>query len=172
MQRHLVLIGPMASGKTTLGRLLAGALGRPFIDSDDQIAALYGITGGELVAREGVEALHSVEAEVLIRALATEDPAVIAAAASVADSPVAFSALADAGVTLVLLESPIATLMHRLDQPTTHRRPISPDELAALNARRRAALDALELDLVVDTSKAGPEAIVDQILNALGAHRD
>lgn len=170
-ERHLVLLGPMASGKTTLGRLLARALGRPFLDSDDQIAAMYGIPGRELAAREGVQALHSAEVEVLVCAMATEDPAIIAAAASVADSPIALSALADAGVTLVLLESPIATLMDRLDHSGTHRRPISPDELAALSSCRRTALDALEPDLVVDTSESGPEAIVDHILNAIGAQR-
>lgn len=171
MEPHLVLVGPMASGKTTLGRLLAGALGRPFIDSDDQIVALYGVTGGELAARESVEALHSAEAQALVRAIATEDPTVIAAAASVADSQVALSALAGAEATLVLLESPIATLMDRLDQARTHRRPISADELVALNSRRRSALEALDPDLVVDTSRSSPEAIVDQILNAISAPR-
>ena len=32
--RHIVLIGPMGSGKTTIGRLLAGRLDRPFVDND------------------------------------------------------------------------------------------------------------------------------------------
>ncbi len=32
--RHVVLVGLMASGKSTVGRLLAARLGRPFVDND------------------------------------------------------------------------------------------------------------------------------------------
>lgn len=169
---HVVLAGPMASGKTTLGRFLARALERPFIDSDEQIAALYGVTGRELAARDGVEALHSAEVAALVRALGAEEPSVIAVAASVGDSPTGLEALARSDVTLVLLESPVATLMQRLDEPGTHRRPISANELASLSSRRQRALNALGPDLVVDTSRSDPGTIANQILDALGAKAD
>ena len=34
---HLVLVGMMGSGKTTVGRIVAERLGRPFFDSDAMI---------------------------------------------------------------------------------------------------------------------------------------
>ncbi len=40
--RHVVLVGLMGSGKTTVGRLLAARLGRPLVDSD---AVIEGTTG-------------------------------------------------------------------------------------------------------------------------------
>ncbi|MGH2368957.1 MAG: shikimate kinase, partial [Chloroflexota bacterium] len=36
---HLVLVGLSGSGKSTVGRLLAEQLGRPFVDTDDLITA-------------------------------------------------------------------------------------------------------------------------------------
>lgn len=41
-QATLVLVGPMASGKTTLGRLVAKLMGLPFTDSDQEIENEHG----------------------------------------------------------------------------------------------------------------------------------
>ena len=38
--RYIVVSGPAASGKTTLGRRLGDALGLPMIDKDDLLEAL------------------------------------------------------------------------------------------------------------------------------------
>ncbi len=38
---HLLLIGPRASGKSSIGRRLARRLDRPFIDLDDRVAAQF-----------------------------------------------------------------------------------------------------------------------------------
>jgi shikimate kinase len=37
MTRHVVLVGMMGAGKTTVGRALAAHLQRPFVDSDQLI---------------------------------------------------------------------------------------------------------------------------------------
>ena len=44
MPEHLLLVGMMGSGKSTVGRLVADRLGRPFTDSDEQVEALTGRT--------------------------------------------------------------------------------------------------------------------------------
>ena len=92
---HVVLVGPMGVGKSSVGRGVAEALGRPLRDSDDDLAAERGIRGRELAATEGVDALHAWEAEHLLRSLASAEPSVIAAAASVVDDPRAAAALAE-----------------------------------------------------------------------------
>lgn len=38
----LVLVGPMAAGKTSIGRRVARALGQPFIDTDKRVVAEHG----------------------------------------------------------------------------------------------------------------------------------
>jgi shikimate kinase/catechol 2,3-dioxygenase-like lactoylglutathione lyase family enzyme len=93
--RHLVVVGPMAVGKTTLGEALAGWSGRPLRDSDADLVAARGITGRALAETEGVEALHLWEADHLRLSLADPTPSVIAAAASVVDAAACRAALAE-----------------------------------------------------------------------------
>ena len=46
--RHLVLVGFMGAGKTTLGEEVAKRLGRPFHDVDREIEAAHGLDPGAL----------------------------------------------------------------------------------------------------------------------------
>lgn len=69
--RNLYLIGPRASGKTTLGRSLARKLSRPFVDLDAVFLARRGETIADLVAREGWDAFRRVEADILADVAAT-----------------------------------------------------------------------------------------------------
>ncbi len=64
--RHVVLVGLMGAGKTTVGERLARDLGVPFVDGD---AALRGATGRDaatIAAADGVPALVALEARVLL----------------------------------------------------------------------------------------------------------
>lgn len=44
MSKSIILVGPMGAGKTTIGRQIAKALGRPFFDSDKEIENRTGAT--------------------------------------------------------------------------------------------------------------------------------
>ena len=48
--RHLVLLGPPGAGKSTVGPLVADALGRPFVDLDAEIARRAGRSVAEIFA--------------------------------------------------------------------------------------------------------------------------
>ena len=50
---HLVLIGYRGSGKTTVGRMLAGRVGLPFVDADEHLVAAAGMTIREIFAAGG-----------------------------------------------------------------------------------------------------------------------
>lgn len=63
--RTIYLIGPRASGKTTLGRRLAERLSRPFVDLDAMFLERTGETIADLVAREGWDAFRRTEAAIL-----------------------------------------------------------------------------------------------------------
>jgi shikimate kinase len=62
---NIYLIGPRASGKTTLGKRLADHLGRPFVDLDAAFEAKHGETIAALVTREGWDAFRRAEAAIL-----------------------------------------------------------------------------------------------------------
>jgi shikimate kinase len=66
---HLVLVGPMGAGKSTIGRRLAARLGLPFTDMDARIEARAGATVTQLFEREGEAGFRAREREMLVEAL-------------------------------------------------------------------------------------------------------
>lgn len=67
---HLVLIGPMGAGKTTIGRRLAQALGLPFVDLDERIVGDCGASITLIFDLEGEAGFREREHRALAEALA------------------------------------------------------------------------------------------------------
>src|SRR5580692_307453 len=64
-QSRVILIGYRATGKTTVGRLLAAQLGWEFADVDDYIESNFGGSIADIFAAEGETGFRKREAEVL-----------------------------------------------------------------------------------------------------------
>lgn len=159
-----MLLGMMGAGKTTTGTALAERLGWTFQDSDAQIQARTGGTGADLAARDGVEALHELEARVLLDALDGADATVVAAAASIVDAPRCRAALRRCDL-VVWLEAPVDVLARRTSR-VTHRRPMDAAATQATLAereRRFAEVADLRLDATTPT-----EHLVETIVGELG----
>jgi shikimate kinase len=77
MKVHVALVGMMGVGKSSIGKALARALARPFVDSDAAIVAERGIPVAQIFADEGEDAFRGYELAALQRAVAGE-PVVIA----------------------------------------------------------------------------------------------
>ncbi len=69
---NVVLIGFMGTGKTTVGRILAEKLGRPFVDLDEVIVQQAGRSVPEIFAADGERGFRARECEALKRTLAGE----------------------------------------------------------------------------------------------------
>ena len=69
---NVVLIGFMGTGKTSVGRLLAGQLGRPFVDLDALIADDAGRSIAEIFEAEGERGFRARESAALARALSAD----------------------------------------------------------------------------------------------------
>jgi shikimate kinase len=69
----LVLVGPPGSGKTTVGRVLAGRLGVGFRDTDADVEAAAGCTVAEVFLDSGEDAFRDLEAAAVAGALAEHD---------------------------------------------------------------------------------------------------
>jgi shikimate kinase len=167
--RHVVLIGLMGSGKSTVGRPLAATLGRPFVDNDTRLEERTGQTAREVAAAEGADALHVREAEVLVEALASRVVAVVAAAAA---APMEANAAAAMRVhAVVYLRSSPEVLAARIERASVgddHRPFVGADPLTVLSAQFAARDDryqALAM-LVVDADRP-VDVIVDEISAAL-----
>jgi shikimate kinase len=68
-----VLVGTMGAGKTTVGRLLADALGVAFLDSDHAVEAKAGKVVQEIFVDDGEAAFRALEREAVATALAEHD---------------------------------------------------------------------------------------------------
>lgn len=160
----VVLVGPMAVGKSTVARGLAARLGWPVRDSDDDLRTERGFSGGELAATAGVEVLHRWEAAHLRRSVASACPVVVAAAASIVDDPLCRQALVDQFV--VWLQASAATRAKR-NATSSHRRSLGPDPERTLDALavRRAEGYAAVADIAVDADAVEPGQIVETILD-------
>lgn len=77
MDRSIVLMGFMAVGKSTVGKLLADELDLPFVDTDEYIVYKQGKSINELFATEGEAYFRELEHEA-ISFLVHNGPAVIA----------------------------------------------------------------------------------------------
>ena len=71
--KSIILIGYMGSGKTTVGRQLALALGRTFYDLDWYIEMRYHRTVAQLFAEKGEEGFRELERNMLHEAAEFED---------------------------------------------------------------------------------------------------
>src|SRR5262245_56878843 len=163
--RHIVVVGPMAVGKTTVATALAGRLGRPLRDSDADLDAERHETGRELAAAGGLTVLHRWEADHLLHSLAGTTPAVVAAAASTLDDPGCLAALR--APIVVGLTAPATVLAARMAAAAQEaeaaggddaRIPLGVDPAHAiteLDDARHAAL-AKVADVLVDTAGDQP----------------
>ena len=61
--QNIILIGMPGCGKTTVGKLLAARLHRPFLDSDAEIVKRLGCEIPAFFAREGEAAFRKVESD-------------------------------------------------------------------------------------------------------------
>lgn len=73
MSPILVLVGPPASGKTTVGTGVAEILGVPFRDTDSDVEDVAGATVADLFVQHGEPHFRALEAEAVARALAAHE---------------------------------------------------------------------------------------------------
>jgi len=153
MSDGVVLVGLSGSGKSTVGRSLARALGRPFVDTDELIAmaAQGGGDAGARLRALGEPTFRAAETRAIGKAL-TMDGAVIATGGGALDDPLNRWRLWEHG-DVVWLDAPDGTLLARLASDTVERPLLEPDRLEAM-ARLRVQREAFyrAADMIVDAS--------------------
>ena len=109
---RILLVGFMASGKTTLGKALAKNLGLQFIDLDHYIESRYHCTVAQLFAERGEDAFRQIERNMLHEVAEFEDVVI----ATGGGTPCFFDNMSymNSQGTTVFLEAPVETIYTRL----------------------------------------------------------
>jgi shikimate kinase len=163
--QHLVLVGLMGSGKSTVARIAADRLGRRMIDSDAVIEAATGRTVREIFADEGEEAFRTLESAALHDALASPEPVVIAAAGGVVLREENRTALKQANARVVWLCATPAVLVDRVT--SSGHRPLLDDDPAGTLERmyvQREELYREVADAIVLVDHRSPSDVVEAVL--------
>ena len=162
---HLVLVGMMGVGKSTVGRIVAAELDRPLFDSDEMIEERTGRTVREIWSTDGEEAFRALETDTLLEALAEPDASVIAAAGGVVLSDVNRAALRGADAHVVWLLADVEVLVERV-RNGMHRPLLDDDPEGVLRALHevRAPLYQEVADAVVSVDHRSPQDVAKAVL--------
>jgi len=175
-QRHLVLIGMMGVGKSSVGRRVALRLGRQFVDTDKLVEEEAGCSVADIFATDGEEAFRALEAAAVRRALESDPYTVIAfGGGAVVDG--ATSGLARQLALVVWLQAPAWELARRVSASMRRSggtaRPLlsqgRPPEvvLEEIASRREDAYKAAA-HILVDTAGRSPSQAATAVLIATG----
>ena len=155
---NIVLVGMPGSGKSTVGKALAEAMGRPLVDTDALIVETAGRPIPEIFATDGEEVFRALETEAVKKA-GMMSGAVIATGGGVVTRERNYAPLS---------QNARIVFIHRdLDKLPTAGRPISQSNpMEELYAKRLPLYKAFA-DLEADNN-GGVEDTVETILKALG----
>jgi len=160
----IYLAGFMASGKTTVGRMLAEHLGWNFVDLDQEIEAQQGISIAEIFDRQGELEFRRIETEALRARVCTIQrghPSVVALGGGTFVEPGNFELVVSNGIT-IWLDCPLETVRRRVAEPSS--RPLARDtkRFEELYHARHSAYARAEYRICIESDD--PAVVVDAIL--------
>ncbi|HPE16956.1 MAG TPA: shikimate kinase [Oscillospiraceae bacterium] len=154
MQRNLILIGMPGCGKTTVGKMLAARLERPFVDLDAEIERSAGRRIPDIFAGAGENAFRDLETEAL-RRVGKEHGAVVACGGG--------AVLRPENRFLMRQNGKLYYLLRDTEKLASDGRPLSrsPEAVKRLFEARRGIYEAIS-DARIDCNGA-PETAADEI---------
>jgi shikimate kinase len=167
---HVLLIGMMGSGKSSVGRALAARTGWPFLDNDALVERATGRTAKEL-ADDGEAALRAAESGALHAGVSVAEPSIIGVAGGALMDDDDRRLVGDGGFVVWLRANPDVLASRAVGGD--HRPWLDDDPVGWFRARdaERARQYAEVADLEIDTGVTTPTEAADAIVAAM-AERD
>jgi XRE family transcriptional regulator, aerobic/anaerobic benzoate catabolism transcriptional regulator len=164
----IALVGLRGAGKSTVGPLLARALGRPFVELDDRIQEQSGLAVEEIFALHGEGYYRELERAALERLLAHGPSAVVAVSGGSVTDPALFRLLRERTLLVWVRARPEQHMERVASQGDQRPMADRADAMAELRNLLRARTPSYEqAQLVVDTSADTPQACVRRLVAGL-----
>ena len=165
MNRRIVIVGFMGSGKTTVAEALARQLGCQAIDLDSFIAEREGRSPAEIIAQDGEPAFREIEADALREVFENKKGEVIALGGGAWTIEANRALISQHDCLSVWLDPPFELCWQRIISGKAVR-PLAPDRATAerLHDDRRASYVLSERHLKV-SSEDSARSLADKILN-------
>jgi len=161
---HLILIGLMGSGKSSVGALCARQLKRVFIDTDETIVTNTKTSISELFD-SGEESFRELERDAVAQACATTTPAVIACGGGAVVDPMSRDLIQSSG-TVAWLQADPEELERRIGDTTA--RPLlagaDPKQVLTKLALERDGLYEKAANFKVDTHGLTVTEVADVVI--------
>ena len=165
---NIVLVGPMGSGKTTIGRRLSENLNLDFFDLDHEIINITGVSIDHIFDVEGEKGFRARESDV-IKKLCGMTNIVLATGGGAVIVEENRELIKKAG-SVVYLSSSVDQILRRTAKSKT--RPL----LEKSNNRRKTIIDILEArdslynevaSIIINTNRKKLNEVIDEIIKAL-----
>jgi shikimate kinase len=167
-KRNIYLVGPMGSGKSAVGRILARMVDAPFKDSDAEIERRTGVDISYIFEKEGEARFRQREKEAL-EALTLLEPLVLATGGGAILLPENREMIATRGSVVYLIPS-VEQQAHRVSH--ARHRPllanVDPEATLRQLMLEREPLYASVADFTVTTDGRKIQAVAEEIIRGLG----
>lgn len=170
-RRNIILVGPMGSGKSAVGKHLARALRMPFVDSDAEIERRSGVDIPLIFEKEGESGFRQREREAIADLL--QRAGIVLATGGGAILLEENRRALQSGGTVIYLETSVAQQLQRVR--SGERRPLL-SGVADMSGRlaelmvQRAPLYAEVATITVQTDGQRVQHVVARILGQLPTH--
>lgn len=169
MNKTIVLVGMMGSGKTALGRQLALRLNLPFIDSDSEIEKATGMRIAHIFEEQGEAAFREIERIKIAKLLAGE-PCVLSTGGGAILNAETRQLISEKSI-VVWLKARLETLLARVAKDKS--RPLL--KTADPSARMQQLLESRtplysQAPIHIDTDVKSFEETVEAMFNAVQNH--
>ena len=167
---NIILIGPMGSGKTSTGRMLAKEMGYVFADTDEEVTKRTGVSIAYIFDVEGEEGFRKRECLALKECL-NDNNTVLSTGGGIVLSKENRDLLQDRG-TVVYLQTSIRSQVKRTT--STNNRPLlqnkDPEETLEKLMLTRAPLYEEIADITIMTDNKSLQEMLKEIQRAINEH--
>ena len=162
---NIFIVGPMGSGKSTVGKIIANELFLSFLDTDDEIEKSTGVTIDWIFDLEGEEGFRKRESSIL-EEMVKQNSIVLSTGGGIIISDSNREMLSSRG-TVFYLSTPISVQLERTSKDKD--RPLlkngDPEEILTRLQKERKNLYESVSDHVIETENKSSQEVASEIIN-------